>query len=95
MTLGDLMFAFLFVYILIKLNRENDMIEGIRFSLLIGLLFSCPIIFGFFPFEAITHNTPEVLSDAIIPGILPSAKAIYWFILTVIKFIICGIFTYY
>lgn len=91
LTPGDFIFSLLFVYILIKLNPDKKIIEGIKYSLLIGLLFCIPIIFGFFPFEVITNNEPEIISNAIVPGILPSLKAIYWFVLTVIKLLICGL----
>ncbi|MFQ5604676.1 MAG: hypothetical protein ACE5HS_15505 [bacterium] len=90
LTLGDQVWSFLLVYIFIKGYQGKGAPAGFRFGLLIGIFFCSPIIFGFFPLKAITQAAPEI-SDAIIPGIIPSAAALHWYILSIIKITICGV----
>lgn len=90
LTLGDLVWSFLFVYIFKKGYEGKGPLEGLRFGLLIGVFFCSPIIFGFFPLQAITDVSPD-FSDAILPGLIPSATAIYWYVLSVVKIMICGV----
>ena len=74
LTFGDLVWAFVFVYLFTK-STAGGLLNGMRF--------------GFFPMGAITHASPE-LSHWIIPGLIPSVKTIFWFGLTLVKYILCG-----
>ncbi|MFQ5605990.1 MAG: hypothetical protein ACE5HS_22185 [bacterium] len=90
LTIGDLVWSCLFVFIYTRISQEYSLLKGLQYGLLMGVFFSCPVVFGFFPFATITHVDPDI-SDWILPGIIPSMKAVLWFLLTVTKIGICGL----
>lgn len=86
---GDLFWAISFVFLFGKAYAHAGLFNGLKFGLLVGVLFCSPIIFGFFPLAQITNIDPD-LSGSIIPGFVPSPQLVAWYFLTVIKMGICG-----
>jgi len=90
-TLGDLIWAFIFVLIFIKGYQGKGWIEGLWFGLMIGILFSSGILFGYIP--GLTNMVVTFGTGTRWCSWLPLTTAILWFLLNTLKIMICGVLT--